>query len=358
MFQVKESHLGRLYGNVAGLFILVAGIAMSHSAFYRFSLFVTVFALVVIVLGAYVRLSDAGLGCPDWPGCYGHVDIPKTQQEIAKAEEAFPQRPVEAAKAWKEMVHRYFAGTLGLLIVALAWMARKVNFESRFVSRLTLGLVGLVIFQALLGMWTVTLQVKPAIVTLHLLFGMTTVALLWLTALNASSSRFIPDKRSGLGVLGIFALFVVVMQIALGGWTSTNYAALACTAFPGCYSGDAWPAMDFAEGFVLWRGLGINYEFGVLEPDARAAIHMTHRVGALFVLLIVAMLGIRVLMSAERKQRNIAILMLSLLTLQLVLGVANILFSLPLLNAVAHNGVAALLLLSVILFLYSEYKDI
>lgn len=329
---------------------------MSQPGFYRYGLFVTLFALVVIVVGAFVRLSDAGLGCPDWPGCYGLIDVPQTAAEVQAAEQAYPQRPVEVAKAWKEMVHRYLAGMLGLLIVGLAWLAWRTRFTGRFVPRLAIGLVALVVFQALLGMWTVTLQVKPAIVTLHLLFGMTTVALLWLVTLNASGQAFLAERRSGLGLLGVIALLVVVGQIALGGWTSTNYAALACTAFPGCYTGDAWPTMDFAEGFQLWRGLGVNYEFGVLDPDARAAIHMTHRLGAVVVLLVVGWLALRLLLASVGVQRAIGVMMLVLLVLQLTLGVINVVASLPLANAVAHNGVAALLLLSIIAFLFSEYK--
>lgn len=328
---------------------------MSQTGFFRYSFFVTVFALIVIVIGAFVRLSDAGLGCPDWPGCYGHLDVPKGHSEIQQAEQAYPHRPVETGKAWKEMVHRYFAGTLGLLIVALAWFAHRAGFQSRFVPRLTLGLVGLVIFQALLGMWTVTLQVKPAIVTLHLLFGMATVSLLWLSTLHASGKNWLPASRSGMRGLGLLALLVVIVQIALGGWTSTNYAALACTAFPGCYVGESWPAMDFAEGFVLWRGLGVNYEFGVLEPDARAAIHMLHRMGAVVVLAVVGLLAFRLIREAIGAQKTIGWAILVVLFVQLSLGIANVLASLPLLNAVAHNGVAALLLLSLITHLYSEH---
>lgn len=331
---------------------------MSTKLFSRYSLLVTVFALVVIVLGAFVRLSDAGLGCPDWPGCYGLIDVPQSEQEIEVAEQAFPQRPVEASKAWKEMFHRYFAGTLGILIVILAVLSFRTRFESKTVPVLSVSLVGLVIFQALLGMWTVTLQVKPAIVTLHLLFGMATVSLLWLSFLNSSGGFSNAGKPSGLKGLTKFALLVVIGQIALGGWTSTNYAALACTAFPGCYAGDAWPEMDFAEAFVLWRGLGINYEFGVLEPDARAAIHMTHRIGALFVLAVVGALGIQALKNAHAAQKKIAIIMLFLLGLQLLLGILNVILSLPLSNAVAHNGVAALLLLALIAYYHTEYKYI
>ena len=330
---------------------------MRNQLFSRYSLLVTIFALVVIVLGAFVRLSDAGLGCPDWPGCYGLIDVPQTDQEIEIAEQAFPQRPVEESKAWKEMFHRYFAGTLGILILILAIGSLRTRFESKTVPLLSVSLVGLVIFQALLGMWTVTLQVKPAIVTLHLLFGMATVSLLWLTYLYSSGGFSHAGKPSGLRGLTKLALLVVIAQIALGGWTSTNYAALACTAFPGCYAGDAWPDMDFAEAFVLWRGLGINYEFGVLEADARAAIHMTHRIGALVVLAVVGALGIQALKKAHAAQRNIAIVILMLLALQLTLGVLNVILSLPLGNAVAHNGVAALLLLALIAYYHAEVKS-
>jgi len=330
---------------------------MRNQLFSRYSLLVTVFALVVIVLGAFVRLSDAGLGCPDWPGCYGLIDVPQTDQEIQIAEQAFPQRPVEESKAWKEMFHRYFAGTLGILILILAIWSLRTRFVSKTVPLLSVSLVGLVIFQALLGMWTVTLQVKPAIVTLHLLFGMATVSMLWLTYLNSSSRFSHAGKPSGLKGLVQLALLVVIGQIALGGWTSTNYAALACTAFPGCYAGDAWPDMDFAEAFVLWRGLGVNYEFGVLEPDARAAIHMTHRLGALLVLFVVGALAIQALKKAHAAQRNIALVILALLALQLTLGVLNVVLSLPLANAVAHNGVAALLLLALIAYYHVEVKS-
>ena len=331
---------------------------MSTKLFSRYSLLVTLFALVVIVLGAFVRLSDAGLGCPDWPGCYGLIDVPQTNQEIQLAEQSFPQRPVETGKAWKEMFHRYFAGTLGILIVIMAVLAFRTNFENKFVPRLSLSLVGLVVFQALLGMWTVTLQVKPAIVTLHLLFGMATVSLLWLAYLSSSGGFSNGGKPSGLKGLAMLALLVVIGQIALGGWTSTNYAALACPAFPGCYAGDAWPDMDFAEGFVLWRGLGINYEFGVLEPDARAAIHMTHRIGALLVLAVVGVLGFLGLKKANSAQKSIALVILLLLGLQLMLGIFNVILSLPLANAVAHNGVAALLLLALIAYYHSEVNSV
>jgi len=334
---------------------------MSRELFSRISLFVTVFAFVVIVVGAFVRLSDAGLGCPDWPGCYGHIDIPKTADEITQAEQAYPHRPVESAKAWKEMLHRYIAGTLGLLILMLAFMARKVAFDNKVVPNLTIGLVGIVIFQALLGMWTVTLMVKPLIVTMHLMFGMTTLALLWLTTLNAGLLAAKWHLPAASAQWAWFAFAVIVGQIFLGGWTSTNYAALACTEFPGCYLNDSWPSMDFAEGFVLWRGLGINYEYGVLSAEARAAVHMTHRLGALLVFLVTGFYAFRLLRLKTHAAQMMAYVITGLLLLQLTLGVMNVVAGLPLFNAVAHNGGAALLLLSVITGLYltsKSYKNI
>lgn len=327
---------------------------MSLKNYQRLALFATFLALAVIVLGAYVRLSDAGLGCPDWPGCYGHLDVPKSH-EIPAAEQAFPDRPVERGKAWKEMIHRYFAGVLGLLILALAWYAYRLDASRMYLRPLSAALIILVCFQALLGMWTVTLLVKPAIVTLHLIFGMMTGALLWLLWLSSQGGRFIADQKSGFEKLGWVALLVTVIQIALGGWTSTNYSALACTAFPGCYIDQAWPMMNFAEGFTLWRGLGVNYEFGVLDSDARAAIHMTHRMWAIAVFIVVGILSLLLIRSGGRTGKTGTIILI-LLILQICLGVANVLLSLPIMIAVAHNGVAALLIGSLIFYLFSESR--
>lgn len=325
----------------------------TFSVFSACAALTALLALAVILLGAYVRLSDAGLGCPDWPGCYGRLGVPSDQDAIAQANRAFPERPVETAKAWKEMAHRYLASALGLAIVLLALGA----WRSR--SRLPLGLPGvlvaLVIFQGLLGMWTVTLQVMPAVVTAHLAGGFATLALLWWLALGQSSFR-LADPAPALRRLRPWVwggLVLVCMQVLLGGWTSSNYAALACTEFPTCYGGLWWPPTDFGEAFVLWRGTGIDYEFGVLESEARTAIHLTHRLGALAVLLYVGALSLVLLRWARTGLAfGLGIAVVAALCLQLGLGIANILGHLPLAVAVAHNGGGALLVVVLVSLLH------
>lgn len=327
---------------------------MTRSTFSRLAALAACLALAVIMLGAYVRLSDAGLGCPDWPGCYGRLTVPRGPEAVAAANAAFPERPVESAKAWKEMLHRYLASGLGLAILALAlaaWSAR-----GRLPIRLPLVLVALVVLQGLLGMWTVTLLVKPAVVTAHLAGGLITLALLWWLALGVSGRWAAPVNRAlarlrpwawlGLGLLGT--------QILLGGWTSTNYAAVACTEFPTCYGGLWWPPTDFAEAFVLWRGLGVDYEFGVLDSAARTAIHLSHRIGALLILLYLGVLAIHVVRRAAAPiQRALGLALGATLSLQVGLGIANVVGHLPLPVAVAHNGGAALLLLALVSLLYA-----
>ncbi len=299
----------------------------------------TVLTFVVIMLGAFVRLSHAGLGCPDWPGCYGHLDWPREQHEIEQANAHFPERPAEPEKAWKEMVHRYLAGTLGLLIFALV----VLNFRRPVAERqtpLVIGLAMLIIFQALLGMWTVTLLLKPLVVTAHLLGGMLTLSLLtWLVIrLGGARSLSLPPA----GKLARVGLLLVLLQIALGGWTSANYAALACPDFPQC-QGQWLPETDYGEAFVLWRGLGIDYEGGVLDTPARTAIHFTHRLGAVLVLLVLGWLGMR-LLRGEPAERRWGLVLLAALALQWALGIGNVVMGLPLWVAVLHNGGAALLL--------------
>ena len=315
---------------------------------YRLAGLTCLLAFAVILMGAYVRLSDAGLGCPDWPGCYGRLVVPQDHHEVAGS---FPDRQLHTGKAWKEMIHRYLAGTLGLAILALAllaWRHRKQPDQPLLLSTL---LLGLVIFQAALGMWTVTLLVKPAIVTAHLLGGFATFVLLWLLVLKLRPTDPLTSPRD-LKTPQIhlwFALLVLILQISLGGWTSSNYAALGCTEFPTCYGGQWWPAMDFREAFVIWRGLGVNYQYGVLDYHARTAIHMVHRLGALLTFLVLGLLALRLLGLRESSLlRRWGGLMLGLLLVQLGLGITNVLGHLPLPIAVAHNGVAALLLLSLV----------
>lgn len=328
----------------------------THSAgYHRLALLACVLAFVVVVLGAYTRLSHAGLGCPDWPGCYGQLMVPDTEHAVTE-KHYLAQRPLEPEKGWKEMVHRYFAGTLGLVILALAvwaWLRRKSPGQPVWLPTL---LVGLVVFQALLGMWTVTLQLKPIVVMSHLLGGMATLSLLWLLALRTRATR--PALgRSAMRWRGLAAgaLLVVVGQIALGGWTSSNYAALACPDFPTC-QGSWLPETDFQEAFVLWRGLGVNYEFGVLDHPARTAIHLTHRAGAVITLLVVGLLAVSLLRSRDGHTAGHGGLIGAVLLVQLGLGIANVVLHLPLAVAVAHNAVAALLLLSLIRLNYQLWQ--
>ncbi len=323
---------------------------------YRLAIFTCLLAFSVILMGAYVRLSDAGLGCPDWPGCYGQMVAPAAQSTI---DADYADRPLHTGKAWKEMIHRYLAGSLGLAILLLASMAWRNRRQSEQPLLLPSILVVLVLFQAALGMWTVTLLVKPAIVTAHLLGGFATLALLWLLALKLRLVAGFPvtEAPHGFRKLIWISLTVVIMQITLGGWTSTNYAALGCSEFPTCYGGQWWPSMDFKEAFVIWRGLGVNYEFGVLENDARTAIHMTHRIGALFTLLVVGLMSLRLVTQNQAVAlRKLGLVMLGILILQISLGITNVLGHLPLPVAVAHNGGAALILLTLITSLWMTYR--
>lgn len=308
----------------------------------------TVLALVVVLLGAYTRLTHAGLGCPDWPGCYGFIGVPQTDAQLAHAERHFPETPVEAQKGWNEMVHRYFAGVLGLVILGLAVHALVRRGRDGQPLRLPLVLLGVVITQAAFGMWTVTLKLWPQVVTAHLLGGFTTLALLFLLSLRLSGALPALSLPTGLRRLAAAALALVIGQIALGGWVSSNYAAVACVDLPTCH-GQWWPAMDFANGFHLTQHIGPNYLGGQLDSDARTAIHMTHRLGALLVTLTLLALAWR--LRGEGLGR-LAGLLLAVLALQVGLGISNVLFHLPLPVAVAHNGGGALLLLTLVLVNY------
>lgn len=305
-----------------------------------------VFALLVIILGAYTRLSHAGLGCPDWPGCYGRLVVPAEESRIAEANQLYPERPLEHGKAWKEMVHRYAAGGLGLLILAMsiiAWNRRRVDGQIRWTPFI---LLGLVIFQALLGMWTVTLLLKPIVVIGHLLGGMTILLLLvWqlLSLKYAGKLSRVVGSSSQKYRWAIVGMVVIYMQISLGGWTSANYAALVCPDLPVC-QGSWWPTMNFREGFILWRGLGVDYEFGVLDTPARTAVHVSHRMGAVLTLIIVGLIAAGSIKNSNVRVKRAGVVLLSLLLLQFSLGVANIVFTLPITIAVLHNGVASLLL--------------
>ncbi|ADN74406.1 cytochrome oxidase assembly [Ferrimonas balearica DSM 9799] len=291
---------------------------------------------VVILLGAFTRLTDAGLGCPDWPGCYGFLTVPSAEH-VEVAEARFPERPVEVAKAWAEMVHRYVAGTLGLFIFALALLSLKSNGP----KGLPWLLVGLVLFQAALGMWTVTLNLLPVVVMGHLMGGFAIFSLLFLLWLRQSDNAI---ELSPLRVLATVALVVLLGQIMLGGWTSANYAALVCTQLPIC-EGDWMGNLAPLDAFHPLPPPAESYEFGVLDYPARMTIHVSHRIGAVITALVLLWLWWRLRQSGANR---VAAVLGTVLLVQVALGVTNVVGSLPLPVAVAHNGVAALLLLTLV----------
>jgi cytochrome c oxidase assembly protein subunit 15 len=366
----------------------------AHRHLHRLAWLACALAFCVIVFGAFVRLSNAGLSCPDWPTCYGRAAWPTAPAEIAN-HAATQIRPLDATKAWREQVHRMLAGSLGMLVLLLALLAarqrqhgivrvavaaiavaasiplymRGMHGAATLVALagelLLLGsalqwsrqggtwspqplpsiaalTLAVIVFQALLGMWTVTWLLKPVVVMGHLLGGMATFALLaWLAWRATDRPVRVPDSSLLRKLLAI-GLLLLVVQIALGGWTSSNYAALSCgTDFPKCV-GQWWPPHDFREGFVVWRGIGVDYEGGVLDGAARIAIHMTHRMMAGVVFLYLGWLALRLLRSPGL--RGFGALLGVLLLAQVSLGIANVHFALPLEVAVLHNAGAALLL--------------
>jgi heme a synthase len=323
-----------------------------------------VLCFAVVVLGAYVRLTAAGLGCPDWPGCYGHM-TPLGAEQSASAQAAFAQRPLEPGKAWREMIHRYAVGTLSLIIVLITALAISARRQHLVSVPLSLALLATLIVQALLGMLTVTWRLNPLIVTLPLLFGMTTLGILWWLTLSLPRSSWGSTGQQGafrtlsggaaarasawrLTVLGLAALAV---QIALGGWTSSNYAAVACPDFPTCQNA-WWPHADFRHAFALWHGLNTNYEGGVLDNAARVAVHLTHRAGALVTSVALILAALFVLSGrALAGARGNAWAVLAALALQLTIGVSMVLKAFPLWLATAHTAGAALLLLATLALL-------
>jgi cytochrome c oxidase assembly protein subunit 15 len=376
------------------VFRLPAQKPTTHRHLHRLAWLACTLAFCVIVFGAFVRLSNAGLSCPDWPTCYGRAAWPTAPADVAN-HAATQIRPLDASKAWREQVHRMLAGTLGVLVLALALLAARQRAHGIVrvavaavavalsiplymrgmhgaavlfalagelillgnalqwarqggawspqplpsIASLTLAVI---VFQALLGMWTVTWLLKPIVVMGHLLGGMATFGLLaWLAWRATDRPVRVPDSAL-LRRLLFVGLALLVVQIALGGWTSSNYAALSCgTDFPKCV-GQWWPPHDFREGFVVWRGIGVDYEGGVLDGAARIAIHMTHRMMAGVVFLYIGWLAIRLMRSPGL--RGFGGLLAALLLAQVSLGIANVHFALPLKVAVLHNAGAALLL--------------
>jgi len=316
----------------------------------RAALAATLLCAIVVVVGAWVRLTNAGLGCPDWPGCYGHIHPSQAVDRVAEINAANPDRPFDYQKAINEMVHRYIVGALGILVLGLAILSVWNRRDPAQPRLLPWVLVVLLVFQALLGMWTVTLLLKPLIVTLHLLGGLATLALLWWLALPPQRRELKAAERP-VRRLAIAGFVVLLAQISLGGWTSTNYAAAACTDFPAC-QGSYWPDMDFKNAFVLWRGLGIDYEGGVLDAPARIAIHYAHRLGAYLAALVLAL---AVIGDWRRGQtdavRAAAVAVAIALVIQIAIGMNLIWKGWPLSLGTAHNAGAALLVLATVALL-------
>ena len=374
---------------------------------FRLALLATILAVFVLGLGAFTRLVDAGLGCPDWPTCYGHVLWPETVQEVDAANQAFPNMPVEHDKTWPEMVHRYFAESLGLLVIAIVVIAIRRSKKEQPVKMigsllllnvlltvatviygvvmepyavgsvgltfLTLGFLALrksgpseqpfklpafllafIILQGLFGMWTVTWKLWPQVVTLHLLGGFTTFSLLVLLTLRLNNTHWqVSDvelvRLRSLRPIVVAGMVIVFAQIALGGWTTSNYAALACPDLPTC-QGQWLPAMNFAQGFNFSQAVGPNYLGGVMENDARVAIHFMHRVGAIITTFYLIIMSLVMMKKLEVTTAGFLIkAVLLVLALQLMLGLSNVVFNFPVIVAVAHNLVGALLLVIMVI---------
>tara|TARA_B110000444_G_scaffold255236_2_gene289201 strand:- start:2131 stop:3168 length:1038 start_codon:yes stop_codon:yes gene_type:complete len=320
---------------------------------FKLALFAVLVTFMVIIWGAFTRLVDAGLGCPDWPGCYGYILWPETPEEIASANNLYPEAPVELDKTWPEMVHRYFASSLGLLAIGLlllCWQARKTIKDQPF--KLPIFLLGFVILQGMFGMWTVTLKLWPQVVTAHLLGGFATLSFLWLLTLRLDNQHWRVNAHEmvnlqSLKPYAIAGLLVVIAQIALGGWVTSNYAALACPDLPTCQ--DQWlPAMDFSRGFDFFQAIGPNYLGGLMNNEARIAIHIAHRIGAILTLIYIGWLCFKLWRSSLPVTQKMAKIIAVSLAFQFFLGLSNIWFNFPLTVAVAHNAFGAVLLLTLV----------
>ncbi|MGF1777853.1 COX15/CtaA family protein [Vibrio nomapromontoriensis] len=352
----------------------------------RLSLVLTV---IVIAMGAYTRLADAGLGCPDWPGCYGQLTVPTDKVEVQVANTLYPERAVEQDKAWLEMIHRYLAGALGLLVFMITVIG-IVKERHRMGLLLPLSLSVIIVFQAALGMWTVTLKLMPIVVMGHLLGGFTMFALLFFSYLRLRPSVIIDRRAEQVGAndlstspqrqpfqpkvvtpnqgidtepfsrqisaselpnslkyLAAVALVLTIIQIMLGGWTSSNYAAVVCTSLPIC-EGQWFESLDFITAFTPVHFGVESYEFGVLDYAARMTIHVTHRIGAMLVTVVVCLLIYQLMRQQHKAFKRLGKGLAMMLVMQLLLGVCNVLFHLPLGIAVLHNLGAALLLLTLI----------
>ena len=326
---------------------------------YYLSLCASFLSMVVIGLGAYTRLKHAGLGCPDWPGCYGFLIVPETTQDIIKATTLYPDVLIEVEKSWTEMIHRYVASLLLLIVLSIAVMAIYNRKDPNQQILLPVLILGLIIIQIIFGMWTITLKLWPQIVTAHLLGGFATCSLLFLLTLRLSElnwRKLSPShQKNCLRTLAATGLAVVILQITLGGWTSSNYAALACPDFPMCQQ--KWlPPINIADGFnISQQSIGPNYLGGTMDSEARTAIHILHRIGAAVTFILLLVLFFKTIaysrtqkFSACSNLKIFAYTILLALLVQVFLGITNILEDLPVLIAVAHNLGGAILLLTLV----------
>lgn len=321
-------------------------------------------AILVVSLGAYTRLTHAGLGCPDWPGCYGFLDVPDTEEQLAHAQNAFPEHTIEPHKAWNEMIHRYFAGTLGLLVLAISIICIQGRKDG-LPLKLPIMILAVVVFQAALGMWTVTMKLMPIVVMGHLLGGFTTLALLFILYLRVNTALAVTPVVEGeqretkklmkFKLPAIVGIVILTLQIALGGWTSSNYAALVCTELPICQ--DGWQAqLSFKNSFDFIPPEKATYEFGHLDHHERVTIHVVHRIGAIVTAGYLLWLAFCLYkFSRNRRIQKAALVLVAILCLQVGLGVSNIVFSLPLFIAVSHNVVAACLMLALLFISYQVF---
>ncbi|OGI48772.1 MAG: hypothetical protein A2151_00270 [Candidatus Muproteobacteria bacterium RBG_16_65_34] len=320
-----------------------------HAKFFRLALYAALLAYVSVLFAAYTRLSQAGLGCPDWPGCYGKLFAPLTAQDL-QAAPLEPPKPED--RAWKEMVQRYIAGAMGLMMIRLAALGWRLKKHKRSQQVLIPATVLVLVFAlTLAGLLTMGKQFKPLVMMMQLLGGMTILALLWWIAMREQRFwRSVAPSRTARSLRPrvVIALALVAFQIVLGGWSMVNYAGLACPDFPTC-QGVWWPEMDFLDAFALWRDVGLDYEGGLLNLLGATAVHMAHRVGALITLLYVGWLALRVLrVGFEESLCRYGMLVLAILLAESALGVVEVVAHLPLAVAVAHHGMAALLLLSLV----------
>ena len=310
----------------------------------------------LVMFGAFTRLTDSGLGCPDWPGCYGNASPIGAREEISAAQDAMPTGPVTHGKAWVEMIHRYLASAVGVLIIAInvgvwrqkrQWQREGRTGDEPLHPGWAVATLVWVCLQGVFGAWTVTMKLFPAIVTLHLIGGLVLLALLCAQAVR--QVRTVQGVQPvqlpvNLRWAMVAALALVWIQVALGGWVSTNYAVLACTTFPTC-QGSWWPAMDFAQGFEIWRPLGLLKDGSHIGFAALTAIHYVHRLFAYLVLVVLVVLGLRMLRAGDSTHPVAAQgrWLLALAALQLVTGLSNVILDWPLAAAVLHTGGAAAL---------------